>query len=127
MEGPIILVVSKADGDEEVCLYLYEFRQQRFFIYFYNFEHLWQVTAAGRNIVGIILKQELPHLSHLGVRARQASFFMCFYLMILKFQIICMLMTFLLLIFITRKGHLCHITKKMTYCNRNLVIDKFCW
>ncbi|XP_019428059.1 PREDICTED: phosphoglucan, water dikinase, chloroplastic [Lupinus angustifolius] len=46
VEGPIILVVNKADGDEEV-------------------------TAAGSNIVGVILKQELPHLSHLGVRARQ--------------------------------------------------------
>ncbi|KAL8459573.1 hypothetical protein ACS0TY_036901 [Phlomoides rotata] len=44
--GPVILVVSKADGDEEV-------------------------TAAGGNIVGVILMQELPHLSHLGVRARQ--------------------------------------------------------
>nr|GMD68042.1 phosphoglucan, water dikinase, chloroplastic [Ipomoea batatas] len=44
--GPVILVVSKADGDEEV-------------------------TAAGNNIAGIILLQELPHLSHLGVRARQ--------------------------------------------------------
>ncbi|RDX98549.1 Phosphoglucan, water dikinase, chloroplastic, partial [Mucuna pruriens] len=41
VEGPIILVVSKADGDEEV-------------------------TAAGSNIVGVILQQELPHLSHLG-------------------------------------------------------------
>ncbi|KAF7837081.1 phosphoglucan, water dikinase, chloroplastic [Senna tora] len=40
-EGPVILVVDRADGDEEV-------------------------TAAGRNIVGVILKQELPHLSHLG-------------------------------------------------------------
>ncbi|XP_071742670.1 phosphoglucan, water dikinase, chloroplastic isoform X2 [Rutidosis leptorrhynchoides] len=46
VEGPIILMVSKADGDEEV-------------------------TAAGNNIVGVILLQELPHLSHLGVRARQ--------------------------------------------------------
>ncbi|KAJ7957314.1 phosphoglucan, water dikinase, chloroplastic [Quillaja saponaria] len=46
VEGPIILVVDKADGDEEV-------------------------TAAGNNIVGVILRQELPHLSHLGVRARQ--------------------------------------------------------
>ncbi|KAL3572870.1 hypothetical protein D5086_026774 [Populus alba] len=46
IEGPIVLVVNKADGDEEV-------------------------TAAGSNIVGIILLQELPHLSHLGVRARQ--------------------------------------------------------
>lgn len=46
VEGPVILMVSKADGDEEV-------------------------TAAGNNIVGVILLQELPHLSHLGVRARQ--------------------------------------------------------
>ncbi|PIN06610.1 Phosphoglucan, water dikinase [Handroanthus impetiginosus] len=46
VSGPIILVVNKADGDEEV-------------------------TAAGANIVGVILMQELPHLSHLGVRARQ--------------------------------------------------------
>ncbi|CAN1837725.1 Phosphoglucan, water dikinase, chloroplastic [Linum perenne] len=45
-KGPIILVVNKADGDEEV-------------------------TAAGSNIVGVVLLQELPHLSHLGVRARQ--------------------------------------------------------
>uniref|UniRef100_A0A803LZL4 CBM20 domain-containing protein n=1 Tax=Chenopodium quinoa TaxID=63459 RepID=A0A803LZL4_CHEQI len=44
--GPVILVVRKADGDEEV-------------------------TAAGTNIAGVILLQELPHLSHLGVRARQ--------------------------------------------------------
>ncbi|PNY12228.1 phosphoglucan water dikinase, partial [Trifolium pratense] len=42
VEGPIILIVNKADGDEEV-------------------------TAAGRNIVGAILKQELPHLSHLAI------------------------------------------------------------
>ncbi|CAI9117453.1 OLC1v1018851C1 [Oldenlandia corymbosa var. corymbosa] len=46
VEGPVILVVNKADGDEEV-------------------------TAAGSNIAGIVLLQELPHLSHLGVRARQ--------------------------------------------------------
>ncbi|XP_030508153.2 phosphoglucan, water dikinase, chloroplastic [Cannabis sativa] len=46
VEGPIILLVNKADGDEEV-------------------------TAAGSNIVGVVLLQELPHLSHLGVRARQ--------------------------------------------------------
>ncbi|KAJ8547034.1 hypothetical protein K7X08_010620 [Anisodus acutangulus] len=44
--GPVILVVNKADGDEEV-------------------------TAAGSNISGVVLLQELPHLSHLGVRARQ--------------------------------------------------------
>ncbi|OMP05624.1 Pyruvate phosphate dikinase, PEP/pyruvate-binding protein [Corchorus olitorius] len=41
LEGPIILVVNKADGDEEV-------------------------TAAGSNIAGVVLLQELPHLSHLG-------------------------------------------------------------
>ncbi|KAL8262896.1 hypothetical protein R6Q59_024245 [Mikania micrantha] len=54
VEGPIILMVRKADGDEEV-------------------------TAAGNNIVGVILLQELPHLSHLGVRARQekVSFVTC--------------------------------------------------
>ncbi|XP_021805227.1 phosphoglucan, water dikinase, chloroplastic [Prunus avium] len=46
VEGPIVLVVNRADGDEEV-------------------------TAAGSNIVGVVLLQELPHLSHLGVRARQ--------------------------------------------------------
>lgn len=46
VKGPVILVVNKADGDEEV-------------------------KAAGSNIVGVVLLQELPHLSHLGVRARQ--------------------------------------------------------
>lgn len=35
--------------------------------------NIFQVTAAGNNIVGVVLLQELPHLSHLGVRARQAS------------------------------------------------------
>ncbi|VVB15179.1 unnamed protein product [Arabis nemorensis] len=44
--GPIILLVNKADGDEEV-------------------------SAANGNIAGVMLLQELPHLSHLGVRARQ--------------------------------------------------------
>ncbi|PHT29182.1 hypothetical protein CQW23_31219 [Capsicum baccatum] len=44
--GPVIHVVNKADGDE-------------------------QVNAAGSNISGVLLLQELPHLSHLGVRARQ--------------------------------------------------------
>ncbi|KAI4326410.1 hypothetical protein MLD38_031729 [Melastoma candidum] len=44
--GPLVLIVKTADGDEEV-------------------------TAAGNNITGVILLQELPHLSHLGVRARQ--------------------------------------------------------
>ncbi|KAK4490089.1 hypothetical protein RD792_000745 [Penstemon davidsonii] len=48
VKGPVILVVKRADGDEEV-------------------------TAAGANVAGVILMQELPHLSHLGVRARQAS------------------------------------------------------
>lgn len=48
IKGPVILVVKKADGDEEV-------------------------KAAGSNIVGIVLLQELPHLSHLGVRARQEN------------------------------------------------------
>ncbi|KAK8933206.1 hypothetical protein KSP39_PZI015865 [Platanthera zijinensis] len=46
IEGPIILAIKKANGDEEV-------------------------KAAGNNVAGIILSQELPHLSHLGVRARQ--------------------------------------------------------
>jgi phosphoglucan,water dikinase len=44
--GPIILLVKQADGDEEV-------------------------KAAGANVAGVILQHELPHLSHLGVRARQ--------------------------------------------------------
>jgi phosphoglucan, water dikinase len=30
-----------------------------------------QITTAGPNIKGVVLCQELPHLSHLGVRARQ--------------------------------------------------------
>ncbi|KAJ6844705.1 phosphoglucan, water dikinase, chloroplastic-like [Iris pallida] len=48
IQGPVILVVNKADGDEEV-------------------------KAAGSNIMGVVLLQELPHLSHLGVRARQEN------------------------------------------------------
>lgn len=44
--GPMILLVKEADGDEEV-------------------------KASGGNVAGVILLQELPHLSHLGVRARQ--------------------------------------------------------
>lgn len=48
VNGPVILVVNKADGDEEV-------------------------KAAGSNIMGVVLLQELPHLSHLGVRARQEN------------------------------------------------------
>ncbi|XP_073013103.1 phosphoglucan, water dikinase, chloroplastic isoform X2 [Typha latifolia] len=46
INGPVVLVVNKADGDEEV-------------------------KAAGDNIVGVVLLQEMPHLSHIGVRARQ--------------------------------------------------------
>ncbi|GLJ26894.1 hypothetical protein SUGI_0526130 [Cryptomeria japonica] len=46
--GPVILLVKKADGDEEV-------------------------KAAGENIVGVVLLHEMPHLSHLGVRARQEN------------------------------------------------------
>eukprot|EP00899_Mesostigma_viride_P020273 jgi/Mesvir1/28247/Mv04788-RA.1 len=42
----VILLVREADGDEEV-------------------------RAAGANVAGVVLLQELPHLSHLGVRARQ--------------------------------------------------------
>lgn len=43
---PVVLLLRGADGDEEVA-------------------------AAGRCVRGIVLTQELPHLSHLGVRARQ--------------------------------------------------------
>ncbi|KAG6548416.1 hypothetical protein Mapa_009902 [Marchantia paleacea] len=45
-QGPVVLLVKEADGDEEV-------------------------KAAGANVMGVILQHELPHLSHLGVRARQ--------------------------------------------------------
>lgn len=41
-----ILLVRRADGDEEV-------------------------GPLGRRLAGVVLRQELPHLSHLGVRARQ--------------------------------------------------------
>lgn len=44
--GAVILLVKTADGDEEV-------------------------KAAGSNVAGVVLQHELPHLSHLGVRARQ--------------------------------------------------------
>lgn len=44
--GPLILLVKQADGNEEV-------------------------KAAGANVAGVVLQQELPHLSHLSVRARQ--------------------------------------------------------
>lgn len=42
----VVMLLRRAEGDEEV-------------------------TAAGRNLRAIVLLQELPHLSHLGVRARQ--------------------------------------------------------
>ncbi|GBG79977.1 hypothetical protein CBR_g30239 [Chara braunii] len=44
--GPVILLSRFANGDEEV-------------------------KAAGAHVVGVVLCHELPHLSHLGVRARQ--------------------------------------------------------
>ena len=44
----VVLLVAQATGDEEV-------------------------RAAGDNIKGVVLLHELPHLSHLGVRARQES------------------------------------------------------
>lgn len=40
----------------------------------FSYKNNWQVTTAGTNLKGIVLLQELPHLSHLGVRARQVSF-----------------------------------------------------
>lgn len=46
VNGPLILLVKRADGDEEV-------------------------KAVGSNVAGVVLQHELPHLSHLGVRARQ--------------------------------------------------------
>lgn len=47
-ESSVVLMVQRAEGDEEV-------------------------RAAGANLLGVILLQELPHLSHLAVRARQES------------------------------------------------------
>ena len=44
--NPLILLVKRADGNEEV-------------------------KAVGSNVAGVVLQHELPHLSHLGVRARQ--------------------------------------------------------
>ncbi len=41
-EGPVVLVVAEADGDEEV-------------------------GAVGPHLAGVILCQPLPHLSHLGM------------------------------------------------------------
>jgi hypothetical protein len=54
-----------------LCLVHHSTRELSHLLY----KYILQVTAAGSNIVGIILLQELPHLSHLGVRARQASSF----------------------------------------------------
>ncbi len=45
-EEGVILLLQEADGDEEV-------------------------GAAGGNVRGVLLAHGLPHLSHLGVRARQ--------------------------------------------------------
>ena len=88
IEGPIVLVVNKADGDEEVemsliliyfCLVLpLNIRYMQHSTHELSellYKYTLQVTAAGSNIVGVVLLQELPHLSHLGVRARQASSF----------------------------------------------------
>jgi hypothetical protein len=77
IKGPVVLLVNKADGDEEVL----SEHQMLWFTdlvstnhsYGQGFFFIWQVKAAGDNIVGVILLQELPHLSHLGVRARQVS------------------------------------------------------
>ncbi|GMH42043.1 hypothetical protein BSKO_09962 [Bryopsis sp. KO-2023] len=52
VSGDVVLLVRRADGDEDVA-------------------HLVAGTSSGMNVTGIILCQELPHLSHLGVRARQ--------------------------------------------------------
>jgi len=51
---PVVLLVARADGDEEV-------------------------GPLGKRLAGVVLRQELPHLSHLGVRARQegVTFAMC--------------------------------------------------
>ena len=45
-QNPVVLLLHRADGDEEIA-------------------------GVGENLKGIILAQDLPHLSHLGVRARQ--------------------------------------------------------
>lgn len=46
--GPLILLVKKASGEEEI-------------------------KATGLNVAGGVLQHELPHLSHLGVRARKEN------------------------------------------------------
>eukprot|EP00922_Rhytidocystis_sp_ex-Travisia-forbesii_P037376 GHVS01055700.1.p1 GENE.GHVS01055700.1~~GHVS01055700.1.p1 ORF type:complete len:770 (+),score=133.38 GHVS01055700.1:1179-3488(+) len=54
-EGPHILLIDSATGDEEVA----------------------EIVEL-RNVVGILLAHDLPHLSHLGVRARQSNLvFVC--------------------------------------------------
>ena len=45
-DGPVVALVWGADGDEEV-------------------------SAAGRHVKGVVLARDLPHLSHLAIRARQ--------------------------------------------------------
>lgn len=77
-----------------------------------------QVTAAGRNIVGVILQQELPHLSHLGVRARQASLLYIYPIPINDFIVwnYKLSMTFIPLLFITGKGRLCHLWRWWNNC-----------
>lgn len=49
---PQVLLVRRAEGDEEV-------------------------GPLGDRLAGVILLQELPHLSHLGVRARQEKVSCC--------------------------------------------------
>ena len=45
-DGPVVALVWSADGDEEV-------------------------SAAGAHVAGVVLARDLPHLSHLAIRARQ--------------------------------------------------------
>jgi phosphoglucan,water dikinase len=45
-KNPVVLLLHRADGDEEIA-------------------------GVGDSLKGIVLAQDLPHLSHLGVRARQ--------------------------------------------------------
>lgn len=49
-----------------------------------------QITTAGPNIKGVLLCQELPHLSHLGVRARQemVPFATCTQLQVVEEQLL---------------------------------------
>lgn len=52
ISGNVVLLVKKAAGDEDVA-------------------HLVAGSGLGARVTGVVLCQELPHLSHLGVRARQ--------------------------------------------------------